>query len=53
MYATFRRMIMKDEQESIDKMRLHREGCSEKCRIKNTAIGMDLDRNKALVELMT
>lgn len=53
LYDTFRRIIMQDEQEQIEKMRKHDKGCTEKCRIKNSAIEMDLDRNKALVQQLT
>lgn len=44
---------MQDEKEKIEAMRIHDKGCSEKCRVKNTALELDLDRNKALVEKLT
>lgn len=49
LYDTFRRIIMKDESDKIEKLRKHDKGCTEKCRIKNQATEMDLDRHKTLV----
>lgn len=53
LYDTFRRIIMQDEKEKIEAMKVHSKGCSEKCRVKNSALELDLDRNKALVEKLT
>lgn len=34
-------------------MRVHERGCTEKCRIKNTALELDLSRNQNLVNQLT
>jgi len=34
-------------------MRIHEQGCTEKCRIKHTALELDLQRNKDLVSQLT
>jgi len=53
LYDTFRRIILKDEKEKIEEMRTHEKGCSEKCRIRHTALDLDLQRNKDLVAQLT
>ena len=53
LYDTFRRIILQDEKEQIEKMRVHERGCTEKCRIKNTALELDLTRNHNLVKELT
>ena len=52
LYNTFRRIILKDEQEKVEKMRLHNAGCTEKCRLKNMANEVDLKRNQDLVKCL-
>lgn len=44
---------MQDEKEKIEAMKIHSKGCTEKCRVKHTALEMDMDRNKVLVEKLT
>ena len=34
-------------------MRKHTTGCTEKCRVKNSALELDLDRNQVLVDSLT
>lgn len=53
LYDTFKRIIMQDEQEEIEKMRRHETGCTEKCRIKNTYLTLDLKRQSAMNEKLT
>lgn len=49
LYDTFRRIILQDEQEKIERMRKHELGCTDKCRVKNSMLELDLMRNKQLV----
>ena len=39
-----KKIVMKEEKEAIEMMKLNEMGCSEKCRIKNLQIEIDLKK---------
>ena len=53
LYETFKRIILREEKANIERIRIHQAGCTAKCRVKNSALELDLERNKALVECLT
>ena len=52
-YKTLKKIVMKEEKEAIEMMKLNEMGCSEKCRIKNLQIEIDLKRNKSIVDALS
>ena len=49
-YKTLKRIVMKEEKHKFEMMKLHEMGCQEKCRIKNTLLELDLNRNAKIVD---
>ena len=49
-YKTLKRIVMKEEKQKFEMMKLHEMGCSEKCRVKNLSLELDLDRNSKIVK---
>lgn len=45
LYETFRKMIFKEEKIKLDQMRVNKRGCTDKCRVKNTYLELDIARN--------
>jgi hypothetical protein len=50
LYQTYKRMIIREEEDRLEKLKMHKMGCSEKCRVKNTMLDLDLKRNQELVD---
>ena len=44
LFQTYKRIILKEESERIERMKLHDMGCSDKCRVKNSMLEMDIKR---------
>jgi len=36
LYETFRKIILKEEKEEVEKLRRDSSGCTQKCRVKNS-----------------
>ena len=53
LYETFRNLFIKEKKEQLEDLRMNEQGCTDKCRVKNSALETDLQRNKALVEKLT
>jgi len=53
LYKTYKRMILKEEEERIERLKVHKNGCSEKCRVKNTMLEIETKRNKDLVDCLS
>jgi hypothetical protein len=49
LYDTMRKVVRKDLKHEIAAMRAHADGCTEKCRIKNKLVELDLNRHKVIV----
>ena len=51
LYKTYKRMILKDETERLEKLKYHSKGCSEKCRVKAQIYELEVKRNKDIADL--
>ena len=45
-----RKVVRKDLKNEIAEMRAHEDGCTDKCRIKNKLLELDLARHKSIVQ---
>ena len=51
-YKTLKRIVMKEEKNKLEMLKLNEMGCSEKCRVKNTCLEIDLHRNAKIVDVL-
>ena len=51
-YKTLKRIVMKEEKNKLEMLKLNEMGCSEKCRVKNTSLELDLYRNAKIVDVL-
>jgi len=47
---TFRSIFLKEQEENVIKMRESEEGCTEKCRLKNKLMTIEVSRNEKIVK---
>ena len=51
-YKTLKRIVMKEESAKLESLKLHEMGCSEKCRVKNLCLELDMQRNAKIVDVL-
>ena len=52
LYKTLKRIVMKEEKNKLQVMKLADMGCTEKCSTKAMALKFDLERNQKIVDKM-
>jgi hypothetical protein len=53
LYKSLKHIVKREMKHELQQMRNDELGCTDKCRVKNKMIELDLDRNSAIVQTMT
>ena len=50
LYRSLKEIVMRDMKKDIDLMKLNGKDCTEKCKLKNRALDLDLQRNSSIIQ---